>query len=297
MDRPSNIAAIARQTRHMTDPQFYSMTLPRPELDLPRDILLMRRSPQRQPTTKPIIHPDQYMLVLTMRGAGTAVINQIAFRLRARQAFLVFPRQFHHFTGLAGHDFLWFFCSFRLACNREIIRLRDTPTPIRKNLFPLIHALTADYCSPQRLQPRVLGRITVNLWTLLLELAAAAPASSLVENQTVHPLRDMLFLEKIQNYLVSHLHEQITATQAAKHMGMSRRSLYQQFQDIMGLGLAEYIHRLRIQRAGSLMQTTDLTISQIADQTGYHSVFSFSRAFKRAMRFSPTAYRKIRAPA
>lgn len=279
----------------MVDPRYYNRGLSPPAMDLPCDILLLRRSPRRLPTVRPIAHADQYLLVLALHGAGTAVINKIALRLYPRQALLVFPHQFHHFTGLSNHDFLWFFCSFRLVANREIIHLKDTPVPISRELWPIIQALADDYCSAQRLRPHILGRIAFNLWTLLLGLADAAPACA-VRQDSAASGREIAFLAKLQDYLVNHLADRMTAERIAGHLGMSRRSLYQQFHDAMGLGLGAYIRRLRIQKACSLMNITDLTISQISAQIGYNSVFSFSRAFKHATRQTPTAYRAARAP-
>ncbi len=269
-----------------------SARLPLPALDLPREILLMRRSPRKQPSAIPIIHPDRFMLALTLRGGGAAVVNKVAFHLPPHSALLVFPHQFHHFTGLEGLDFLWFFCSFRLDHARDMLGLKNNPTSIPSSAWPLIHAIIGDYCNPRRMHPRILGRIAVNLWSLLLELADCVSVNNdLNTAPPEHPTRDIEFLEKLQTFLVEHLHEQICAGQTAAYIGLSRRSLYQRFQAIMGMGPAEYIQRLRIQKACSLMSTTDLTISQIADQVGYTSVFSFSRAFKRALRLAPSAYR------
>ena len=127
--------------------------------------------------------------------------------------------------------------------------------------WPAIHELAADYCNFQRLTPRRLGRIAVNLWTLLLGLADTAPTGGEPAAVTPHPGRDMVFLEKLQTYLINHLHAELSAADIATHMSMSRRSLYQQFQAIMETGLAKHIHRLRMQKAGSLLNATDLTIS------------------------------------
>lgn len=267
--------------------------LPLPPMDLPQCVMLMRRSPQRYPSSIPIIHPDLHMLVLTLRGSGTAVINKIAFHLRPQQALLVFPHQFHHFTGLGKHDFLWLFCSFKLTYTRDIVELKNNPVPIQPEMWPMIHALARDYCNPDHMRPRRLADIVVNLWLLLLTLSDYAAANPKKTAATpTHPVRDMEFLEKLQTFLLDHLHEKISAEQIARHLGISRTCLFQRFNSIMGIGLHKYLQKTRMQQACRLICTTDLTLSQIADKIGYSSVFSFSRAFKRAYRKSPSAYRK-----
>jgi AraC-like DNA-binding protein len=270
-----------------------SKLLTLPPMDLPQSIILMRRSPERYPSSIPIIHPDLHMLVLTLRGSGAAVINKIAFNLRPQEALLVFPHQFHHFTGLGKHDFLWLFCSFKLTYTRDIVGLKNNPVPIQPEMWPMIQALVRDYCNPDNMRPRRLADIAVNLWLLLLNLADYASANP--REPTVapeHPVRDVEFLEKLQTFLLDHLHEQISAEQIARHLGISRRCLFQRFNSVIGVGLHKHLLQMRMQQACRLICTTDLSLSQIADKVGYSSVFSFSRAFKRAYRKSPSAYRK-----
>jgi len=47
-----------------------------------------------------------------------------------------------------------------------------------------------------------------------------------------------------------------------------------------------------MEKAQSLLQNEDLTITEIADRLGYQSIAYFSRAFKRSHGISPSEYRK-----
>ncbi|MNN44985.1 Arabinose operon regulatory protein [compost metagenome] len=49
---------------------------------------------------------------------------------------------------------------------------------------------------------------------------------------------------------------------------------------------------LRIRRAIQLLNSTELTILEIAEQVGYESQHYFSTAFKKVMGVSPNQYRK-----
>ena len=53
-----------------------------------------------------------------------------------------------------------------------------------------------------------------------------------------------------------------------------------------------YLVEWRMERARELLAGTDLTISAIADATGYHSEFSFSKAFKRVYGVTPGTVRR-----
>ncbi|MBT4817213.1 MAG: helix-turn-helix domain-containing protein [Lentisphaerae bacterium] len=46
-----------------------------------------------------------------------------------------------------------------------------------------------------------------------------------------------------------------------------------------------------VEHACSLLSYTDMTVSEVSDDTGFFSIHSFSRAFGQAMGMSPRAYR------
>ena len=55
----------------------------------------------------------------------------------------------------------------------------------------------------------------------------------------------------------------------------------------------QYIQNLRIKKAESLLHSEYLSITAIAEQTGFSSVYHFSRSFKKATGYTPTAYAKL----
>lgn len=54
----------------------------------------------------------------------------------------------------------------------------------------------------------------------------------------------------------------------------------------------EYYNSLKIQRACSYLQFSDLKIKEIAFRLGYYDQFHFSKAFKKEMELTPKEYRK-----
>jgi transcriptional regulator GlxA family with amidase domain len=57
-----------------------------------------------------------------------------------------------------------------------------------------------------------------------------------------------------------------------------------------------YLTELRLELAARLLVTTRAPLSHIAEQTGYKSEFSLSRAFKRQHGLAPAHYRSAGAP-
>ena len=74
-------------------------------------------------------------------------------------------------------------------------------------------------------------------------------------------------------------------------MGVSRATLYNKVKLIMNMGVNDYISKLRIAKACSLLTNTQMPIQEIAYLTGYSNQRYFSTAFKQAMGLSPSKYR------
>jgi AraC-like DNA-binding protein len=56
----------------------------------------------------------------------------------------------------------------------------------------------------------------------------------------------------------------------------------------------KHLHELRIRHSCALLQSTDMSISEIAYEVGYGSYNAFIRVFKEIRGVSPSEYRKSR---
>ena len=77
-----------------------------------------------------------------------------------------------------------------------------------------------------------------------------------------------------------------------RELGVSRALLYNRMKAITGTGAKEYITKIRIEKAKSLMETTSLTIAEISDMTGFTSQSYFSTAFKNYEGMTPSGYKQ-----
>ena len=77
-----------------------------------------------------------------------------------------------------------------------------------------------------------------------------------------------------------------------REMGLSRASLFNKMKSITGAGAKEYITRIRIEKAKSLMENTDMSIAEIAEKTGFASQSYFSTAFKTSTGLTPSQYKQ-----
>ena len=92
-------------------------------------------------------------------------------------------------------------------------------------------------------------------------------------------------------FISSHLGEAIGAPQIADALGCRRAELDRLFRTQLNRSVGEEIRRQRFARVKLLLQTTALSISKIARETGFCTPSHLTNAFKTAFRLSPKAWR------
>lgn len=102
----------------------------------------------------------------------------------------------------------------------------------------------------------------------------------------------MIQLNRIINDNISNVDMDVSFI--ARKMGMSRASLYNKTKGWMESGISEYIAKCRLEYACKLLESSVLSIGEIAEQTGFKHSRNFSTLFKNVMGMSPSDYRKNR---
>ncbi len=99
-------------------------------------------------------------------------------------------------------------------------------------------------------------------------------------------------LEPVMRWMHEHLTEPLTLTDIATHAAMSTRTLSRQFRAQTGSTPLQWLIRLRVHRAQELLETTDLTVDQIATASGFGSPVLLRQHFTKTLATTPTAYRR-----
>ena len=79
--------------------------------------------------------------------------------------------------------------------------------------------------------------------------------------------------------------------QLTRDFGMSKSSLYNFSKKHFGMGITEYISKMRLERAKELLATTDMTVSEISYAVGIYDVNYFIKQFRTKWGISPKRWR------
>lgn len=83
----------------------------------------------------------------------------------------------------------------------------------------------------------------------------------------------------------------------ARAAGLSKAHFSREFRRAFGDSPHAYILTRRLERAATLLRTTDRSVADICLSVGLRSIGSFTTSFSRAFGASPTAYRAAHPPA
>ncbi|OUS74993.1 hypothetical protein B1748_19635 [Paenibacillus sp. MY03] len=121
------------------------------------------------------------------------------------------------------------------------------------------------------------------------------------EQMTVYSSLGLVKTLKIENihrvlgYLERHYSEDISLEQLAKISISSERQMTRIFKSITGETIFGYLHKLRIEKAKSLLLVTDNKISDICTAVGFNDISFFNKVFKKIVGVSPKDYRTSKA--
>lgn len=114
------------------------------------------------------------------------------------------------------------------------------------------------------------------------------------ENQEKGLQSNLMHLANAISYIEDHYLEPLTLEDVAAKSGISVRHLNRIFQSYYQTTPFTYLQKLRLERACTLLRTTNLPITEISYECGFNDSNYFTRQFTKTLGMSPKAYRRVR---
>ena len=93
-------------------------------------------------------------------------------------------------------------------------------------------------------------------------------------------------------YLEHHLEEKVDLDDLTSLTGLSVSTLNRAFRRAVDLPPMAYHLRLRLRRAGELLRTSDLSVTEVASRCGFDDANYFTRQFRKVNSLTPSDYRR-----
>jgi AraC-like DNA-binding protein len=96
----------------------------------------------------------------------------------------------------------------------------------------------------------------------------------------------------VERFLREHLTLSLKLDDIAYCIGVSVSTLTHRYHQATGVSVVQRLIALRIERVTQLLQHTELSLTEIADQVGLTNAAYLCRLFRRTMRMTPLTYRR-----
>lgn len=100
------------------------------------------------------------------------------------------------------------------------------------------------------------------------------------------------YIYKVLRYIDENFSREITMNDLSEVTGLSSDYMSRKFKEVLHMPPSEYLRKFRIARAMELLCTTELSVAEVAEKTGFSDVSLFSRVFKQAVGLPPASYKK-----
>ncbi len=97
---------------------------------------------------------------------------------------------------------------------------------------------------------------------------------------------------QVMSFILAESHRTIQLQEVADLANMSKEAFCRFFKERTGKTLTGFLSQVRIHHACQLLQETDLSVSQIAYQSGFQNLSYFNRAFKKFRGETPKEFRE-----
>ncbi|MBP6506130.1 MAG: AraC family transcriptional regulator [Opitutaceae bacterium] len=236
---------------------------------------------------------DELQIHFITRGGGifeSAPDGGHSQRITPGSAFILFPHVWHRYTPNVQTG--WF--EYWIGLKGDYVgRL------LQKNFFTPAHPVFAPSDSSPLLRlftevvaclrhhsvgtSRVLGSLA---GLIMAELQTGAVAVPPAENRTEHLVREAKLM------LDQHLEQEVDLELMAKKLNVGYHWLRRAFRQETGQSLHQYRLQNRLSRAKLLLKSSDITIEQVAVQTGFTDPYYFSSIFKQKTGSTPSGWRR-----
>lgn len=172
-----------------------------------------------------------------------------------------------------------------------LIRSDDTST-YAGQLISLLKQLADEYINQTPFYEASIHSLLINFFVIIGRNYIEWDKS----HTAVKDLKQHASIDKVLSickYINAHCTENISLEELAALAGFSKYHFSRLFHEFSGISYYDYLMKRRILHAESLLCDPNLSVIEIAMQSGFNSMSSFNRNFRKIKKCSPKEYRQM----
>lgn len=239
---------------------------------------------------------SSYALHIITSGKGKLEKNGQVFYLRTGDAFLIYPEEEVWYEADKEEPWAYAWLGFYGYKVKKVMQYAgfSKELPIRSLKCTMllksyvdeileIHRLTIEESMKRN------GYVKLFLATLIED-------NEKYNTKTMpeHSYPGAVYAKHAMEYIEQHYREKIKINELAEYIGVNRSYLTNMFKKTMGCSPQEYLVQFRMEKAKSLLKSTDMPINAVAAAVGYSDQLAFSKMFRLYTKLSPKAFRQTK---
>lgn len=235
---------------------------------------------------------DHYLIHYIVSGKGILKCGNKTYALKAGNGFLICPETVTYYEADKADPWHYYWVGFNGFNSKNILHHAglsyDNPIFYSDDFDFFINTIEGMAVANKFSFEKELYRMGC-LYMFLSKLIQIAPKDNYSH---YHPSIVEEYIKSSIEYVEKNFQRELSVKELASYIGINRKYLYTIFKRILGQTPIEYILKVKIDKARTLLENNKLTILEVSNSVGYKDQFTFSKQFKKITGESPSNYRQ-----
>ncbi len=235
---------------------------------------------------------DFYQLLYCRRKGGKIIIGDKTYNAKSDYVYLAKPGDLHAMT--VGSQMWLVEIKFRVHNDELNEHLKNVPGEFQLSDVVFMKTMLI-LAAKEGLSNKPYSMDAANSALKLFLTYAAREFNkdlSSGENSSNSEKNADMIIVKLEAYVEKNIGREITLEELAAKAGYNKTYFVKKFKMIWATSPMQFVNDKRLEKAKLMLASTDMSITEISESTGYMCIHAFSRNFKRNVGITPTEYRK-----
>lgn len=240
-------------------------------------------------------------IVMPLTNDYTISCEGIPYTLKEEELIIISPGVVHKCHASSGRRLIFQAALSKFAnfsdfgskfgnLKPSIVVSRDSNSEIHAECVSIMHDIMNEYFSEDVAREYAIASDVLRLLCLIFRTSSFQPKAA--SNASKQHLNVEIF-DQIRDYTLAHCTENITLDEIAERSGFSKYYFTRAFKDYSGTSYYKFLNICRINYSTELLIDPEISITEVAINSGFNTISSFIRMFKQIKGCTPTDYRKM----